>query len=120
MDKPTLLLLIAIWILVSLGILVYDYIRYHEYYYRKKVVILQMNNEYVRKILNAHGYRLDGSTLSNSSHFLYSPDGEHIYGYPGDYSKLTAMFKKDKYKAVNCNVSLGYFVYELHHQNLLH
>lgn len=108
------------WMATGIAIIAHDYHKYHTYYCRKRTVVLKMNNEYVRKILQAHGYSLDASVFSTSSHLLYSPDGEHIYGYAGEYRTLVQMFRKDRYKIVNCEVSLGYFVYALHHQNLPH
>ena len=105
---------------MGIAIIVQDYYKYHTYYNRKRAVVLRMNNEYIRKILQAHGYSLDASVFSTSSHLLYSLDSEHIYGYAGDYRSLVQMFRKGRYKTVNCEVSLGYFVYALHHQNLPH
>lgn len=122
MNTTNILIILTLvgWMATGITIIVHDYHKYHTYYCRKRTVVLKMNNEYVRKILQAHGYSLDASVFSTSSHLLYSPDGEHIYGYAGEYRSLVQMLRKNRYKTVNCEVSLGYFVYALHHQNLPH
>lgn len=83
-------------------------------YNRRRMVVLRMNNEYVRNILKGNGFILDDTVWDDDIALLYSTDGETVHGYAGSYNELVKPLRKIHWTVIDCSVSLSFFVYEMH------
>ena len=95
-------------ILLMVWNLVFPLIRYN----RRKVIILRMNNGYIRDILEGNGFILCKDVLDDGITVLYSLDGKTIMGCTGD--RELAFLKRIRWQVVDCGMSLSFFVYEMH------
>lgn len=114
MEELVLTGMLGALLLLSIFMLVWNMVSPFIKHRRRRMVILRMNNEYVRNILKGNGFILDSTAMNDAITLLYSPDGETIYGYAGDYKELVKPLRKIHWLVVDCGVSLSFFVYEMH------
>ena len=68
--------------LAFIAIIVYDRIKYRKYYASQgKMIVLRMNNNYVRGILANKGINLCQCAYYNTNNYLYTIDGERVCGF---------------------------------------
>lgn len=109
-------IVIAAMVVVAIGIIVYDHVKYGHSYYSKPLIILRVNNERVRNTLQAADIPLCwcASSLKNNS-LMY--DGySSVCGFNEDIDNIVYNAKKNKVKVIDCGVNVKKFIYEI--QNL--
>ncbi len=100
-------------LLLSILLMIWNLVSPFLMYNRRRIVILRMNNEYVRNILRGNGFILSKEALDDRVPILYSLDGKVVQGC-ADEGKELVPFKRIHWQMIDCGMSLSIFVYELH------
>lgn len=112
----TMIVLAFLWI-AAIAIIVYDRIKYRKYYAsQSKMIVLRMNNNYVRGILSNKGINLCQCAYYNTNNYLYTIDGERVCGFTEGCTHLIEDTAKQHQKVIDCGININRFVYEI--QNL--
>lgn len=107
-----LMAMLGAMLLLSILLMVWNLVSPLVRYSRRKVIILRMNNGYIRDILEGNGFILDQRVMDDGITVLYSLDGKTIMGCTGD--RELASLKRSRWQVVDCGMSLSFFVYEMH------
>lgn len=109
----TIIVLAFLWI-AAIAIIVYDRIKYRKYYASQgKMVVLRMNNNYVRGILANKGINLCQCAYNNTNNYLYTIDGERVCGFTEDRTHLIEDAAKHHQEVIDCGININRFVYEI-------
>lgn len=116
MYKQQIELTIAIifCIVIPIAVIIYDRIKYRKYYASKgKLIVLRLNNPYVRRILEGNHFNLCQCAYYNVNQYLYTIEGDRICGFTEDCTHLIADAVKNHQEVVDCGVNINRFVYEV-------
>ena len=95
----------------------YVYAVYDSYKYRKckrsKLVVLRLNNNYVRKLLKDKGFNLCDCAYYNTNRYLFTTEGDRICGFTEDCVHLIEDAEKNQQEVVDCDININRFVYEI-------
>lgn len=109
----TMIVLAFLWI-AAIAIIVYDRIKYRKYYASKgKMIVLRMNNNYVRGILANVGIKLCQCAYYNTNNYLYTIDGERVCGFTEGCTHLIEDATKHHQEVIDCGININRFVYEI-------
>jgi hypothetical protein len=109
----TMIVLAFLWI-AAIAIIVYDRIKYCKYYASQgKMVVLRMNNNYVRGILANKGINLCQCAYYNTNNYLYTIDGERVCGFTEGCTHLIEDATKHHQEVIDCGININRFVYEI-------
>lgn len=109
----TMIVLAFLWI-AAIAIIVYDRIKYRKYYASQgKMVVLRMNNNYVRGVLANQGINLCQCAYYNTNNYLYTIDGERVCGFTEGCTHLIEDATKHHQEVIDCGININLFVYEI-------
>lgn len=109
----TMIVLAFLWI-AAIAIIVYDRIKYRKYYASQgKMIVLRMNNNYVRGILANKGINLCQCSYYNTNNYLYTIDGERVCGFTEGCPHLIEDATKHHQEVIDCGININRFVYEI-------
>lgn len=109
----TIIVLAFLWI-AAIAIIVYDRIKYRKYYASQgKMIVLRMNNNYVRVLLANKGINLCQCAYYNTNNYLYTIDGERVCGFTEGCTHLIEDATKHHQKVIDCGININRFVYEI-------
>lgn len=109
----TIIVLAFLWI-AAIAIIVYDRIKYRKYYASQgKMIVIRMNNAYVRGILANKGINLCQCAYYNTNNYLYTIDGERVCGFTEGCTHLIADAVKHRQQVIDCDININRFVYEI-------
>ena len=109
----TMIVLAFLWI-AAIAIIVYDRIKYRKYYASQgKMIVLRMNNNYVRGILANKGINLCQCAYYNTNNYLYTIDGERVCGFTEGCTHLIEDATKHHQEVIDCGININRFVYEI-------
>jgi len=116
--EEIIILLFIASVIACIAAIAYDRYKYRGYYERgEKLVILRLNNEYVKNIIRGAGLNLCFCTDNLILPYLYYvTDGDRICAFREDRLHLIADAKKGKQEVVDCGIDVKKFIYEI--QNL--
>lgn len=108
-----MIVLAFLWI-AAIAIIVYDRIKYRKYYASQgKMIVLRMNNNYVRGILANKGINLCQCAYYNTNNYLYTIDGERVCGFTEGCTHLIEDATKHHQEVIDCGININRFVYEI-------
>lgn len=109
----TMIVLAFLW-MAAIAIIVYDRIKYRKYYASQgKMIVLRMNNNYVRGILANKGINLCQCAYYNTNNYLYTIDGERVCGFTESCTHLIEDATKHHQEVIDCGININRFVYEI-------
>lgn len=95
----------------------YAYAAYDSYKSRKckqsKLVVLRLNNSYVRKLLTDKGFNLCDCAFYNTNRYLFTTEGDRICGFTEDCVHLIEDAEKNNQEVIDCDIIINRFVYEI-------
>ena len=115
MTTETFLALLAIAsITASIGVIIYDRIRYRKYYEQKgKFIFLCINNPDVRKQIKEAGIPLCPCAREFRNSYLYTQDGTIVCGFNENHQHLTAKAVNNHIKVIDCGINVDKFIQEV-------
>lgn len=105
-------LLIMVSIVIGIIILIYEDIKYRRTY-RHKFIVLRVNNEYVRNILEGNGLHLCNCAFYSTNRYLYVSRDSSIHGFSEDSTHLLEKAEKTNLEIIDCGVDTKRFIYEI-------
>lgn len=113
--EEIIILLFIASVIACVAVIAYDRHKYRKYYDRdEKLIVLRLNNEYVKNIIRGAGLNLCFCTNHLSLPFLYYvTGGDRICAFREDRLHLIADAKKRKQKVVDCGIDVKKFIYEI-------
>lgn len=115
MTTETFLALLAIAsITASIGVIIYDRIRYRKYYEQKgKFTFIRINNPDVRKQIKDAGIPLCPCAREFRNSYLYTQDGTIVCGFSENNQHLIADAVKNNMKVIDCGINVYKFIREV-------
>ena len=104
----------AMMFILGIVVILYDRIRYRKYYASQgKLIILRLNNPYVRRILEGNHFNLCECAYYNTHQYLFTIEGDRICGFTEDCTHLISDAAKHNQEVVDCGININRFVYEV-------
>lgn len=116
MNKQEIEIMVAaMMFILGIIVIIYDRIKYRKYYVNQgKLIVLRLNNAYVRQILEGNGFNLCMCAYYNTNRYLFTVEGDRICGFTEECTHLIADATKNHQEVVDCGISINRFVYEVH------
>lgn len=112
-QTDTIVLLLILWG-VAIAIIIYDRIKYRKYYASQgKLIVLRLNNAYIRQKLEAMGFNLCQCAYFDTNRYLYTIEGDRICGFTESCTHLISDAATHRQPIVDCGIDLNRFVYEI-------
>lgn len=103
------IILALLWLAVIL-VVIYDHNKFRKRL-NNKMVVLRLNNSYVRSILEANGFNLCQCAYYNTNRYLYTTtDAERICGFTEECVHLIEDAKKRHQLVIDCGIDIKLFV----------
>lgn len=101
--------LVLLWLAIMV-VIIYDHIKFQKRL-KNKMVVLRINNPYVRSILEANGFNLCQCAYYNTNRYLYvTTDAERICGFTEECVHLIEDAKKHHQMVIDCGIDIKLFV----------